>query len=113
MESKKTQDEARVTSTRIPSASKIELTSDPTASIFGSSDSAKPTQESTEKWNPREGQTFRTSLALLGRLLAFSRPEWKQIAMACVSAVLAGAIQRVFGFSMRWMISVYFLPIRS
>ncbi|KAF8013030.1 hypothetical protein BT93_I1023 [Corymbia citriodora subsp. variegata] len=106
-ESNKTQDEGQVKSTSSQYSSKIEFTSDPTASVFGSADVAESAQESTEKGNTREGQTFRTSL--LRRLLAFSRPEWKQVAMACVSAVLGGAIQPVFAFLMGSMISVFFL----
>ncbi|KAK2631803.1 hypothetical protein EUGRSUZ_L02422 [Eucalyptus grandis] len=54
-----------------------------------------------------KGLRFQTSL--LRRLLSFSRPEWKQVAMACVSAVLGGAIQPVFAFMMGSMISVFFL----
>ncbi|KAI6700619.1 hypothetical protein NL676_014943 [Syzygium grande] len=107
MESKKTQDEAQVTSTRSPSSPKIESTRYPTASVFGSADDAESTQISTERGNTREGQTFQT--LLLRRLLAFSHPEWKQLAMACVSAVLGGAIQPVFAFVMGSMISVFFL----
>ncbi|XP_030553552.2 ABC transporter B family member 15-like [Rhodamnia argentea] len=107
MESKKTQDKAEVTSTRSPSSPKIGFASNPTAFVFRSAGIAESTQESKERGNTREGQTFQTSL--LQRLLAFSRPEWKQVAMACVSAVLAGAIQPVFAFLMGSMISVYFL----
>lgn len=106
-ESEKTQDEGQVTTTRSPYSPKIDFTSDPTASIFSSADIAESTQESTEKGNTREGQTSRTTL--LQRLLAFSCPEWKQVAMACVSAVLCGAIQPVFAFLMGSMISVFFL----
>ncbi|KAL3723216.1 hypothetical protein ACJRO7_035403 [Eucalyptus globulus] len=107
MESKKTQDEAQVISTRSPSSPKIDSTRDPTASIFGSANNAESAQMLAERRNTREGLRFQTSL--LRRLLSFSRPEWKQVAMACVSAVLGGAIQPVFAFMMGSMISVFFL----
>ncbi|KAK3413325.1 hypothetical protein EUGRSUZ_I01893 [Eucalyptus grandis] len=44
MESKKTQDEAQVISTRSPSSPKIDSTRDPTASIFGSANNAESPQ---------------------------------------------------------------------
>ncbi|KAL3723210.1 hypothetical protein ACJRO7_035397 [Eucalyptus globulus] len=107
MESKKTQDEAQVISPRSPSSAKIDSTRDPTASIFGSANNAESAQMLTERRNTREGLRFQTSM--LRRLLSFSRPEWKQVALACVSAVLGGAIQPVFAFMLGSMISVFFL----
>ncbi|KAF8031809.1 hypothetical protein BT93_D0888 [Corymbia citriodora subsp. variegata] len=88
-ESKKTQDE---------------FTRGPSASVFSSANIVESTRESTEKGNTRQGQTFRASLR---RLLAFSRPEWKQLAMARVSAVLGGAVQPVFAFLMGSMMYVF------
>ncbi|XP_047148085.1 ABC transporter B family member 15-like [Vigna umbellata] len=44
------------------------------------------------------------------RLLALNIPEWKQACMGCLNAVLFGAIQPVYAFSMGSVISVYFLP---
>ncbi|RVW24013.1 ABC transporter B family member 15 [Vitis vinifera] len=44
------------------------------------------------------------------RLLAMNRPEWKEASIGCLSAVLSGAIQPLYAFSMGSMISVYFLP---
>ncbi|WVZ14023.1 hypothetical protein V8G54_011589 [Vigna mungo] len=44
------------------------------------------------------------------RLLAMNIPEWKQACMGCLNAVLFGAIQPVYAFSMGSVISVYFLP---
>lgn len=44
------------------------------------------------------------------RLLALNVPEWKQACMGCLNAVLFGAIQPVYAFSMGSVISVYFLP---
>nr|XP_007151162.1 hypothetical protein PHAVU_004G023100g [Phaseolus vulgaris]ESW23156.1 hypothetical protein PHAVU_004G023100g [Phaseolus vulgaris] len=43
------------------------------------------------------------------RLLALNVPEWKQACMGCLNAVLFGAIQPVYAFSMGSVISVYFL----
>jgi len=43
------------------------------------------------------------------RLLALNLPEWKQACMGCLNAVLFGAIQPVYAFSMGSVISVYFL----
>ncbi|XP_015946007.1 ABC transporter B family member 15 [Arachis duranensis] len=44
-----------------------------------------------------------------GRLLALNLPEWKQACLGCMSAVLFGAVQPIYAFSMGSMISVYFL----
>ncbi|XP_051126677.1 ABC transporter B family member 15-like [Andrographis paniculata] len=44
------------------------------------------------------------------RLLAMNSPEWKQATLGCINAVLFGAIQPVYAFTMGSMISVYFLP---
>lgn len=43
------------------------------------------------------------------RLLALNLPEWKQASLGCVSAVLFGAVQPVYAFSLGSMLSVYFL----
>ncbi|XP_057737121.1 ABC transporter B family member 15-like [Arachis stenosperma] len=43
------------------------------------------------------------------RLLALNLPEWKQACLGCMSAVLFGAVQPIYAFSMGSMISVYFL----
>ncbi|XP_051140936.1 ABC transporter B family member 15-like isoform X1 [Andrographis paniculata] len=43
------------------------------------------------------------------RLLAMNMPEWKQATLGCISAILFGAIQPLYAFSMGSMISVYFL----
>ncbi|KAL3629291.1 ABC transporter B member 15 [Castilleja foliolosa] len=47
------------------------------------------------------------------RLLAMNMPEWKQAMFGCVSAILFGAIQPVYAFSMGSMISVYFIQDHS
>ena len=44
------------------------------------------------------------------RLLAMNLPEWRQAAIGCLSAVLFGAVQPMYGFSLGNVISVYFLP---
>ncbi|XP_004489352.1 ABC transporter B family member 15-like [Cicer arietinum] len=43
------------------------------------------------------------------RLLAMNVPEWKQGCLGCLNAVLFGAVQPVYAFSMGSVISVYFL----
>ncbi|XP_022133729.1 ABC transporter B family member 15-like, partial [Momordica charantia] len=43
------------------------------------------------------------------RLLALNLPEWKQASMGCIGAVLFGAIQPLYAFSLGSMVSVYFL----
>ncbi|KAL4366872.1 hypothetical protein GQ457_05G018120 [Hibiscus cannabinus] len=43
------------------------------------------------------------------RLLALNLPEWKQAMMGCLSAILFGAVQPVYAFSLGSMVSVYFL----
>lgn len=43
------------------------------------------------------------------RLLALNLPEWKQAILGCLSAVLFGAVQPLYSFTMGSMISVYFL----
>ncbi|KAK6913177.1 ABC transporter type 1, transmembrane domain [Dillenia turbinata] len=43
------------------------------------------------------------------RLLALNLPEWRQATVGCFTAVLFGAVQPVYAFSMGSMISVYFL----
>ncbi|KAG4193364.1 hypothetical protein ERO13_A07G217000v2 [Gossypium hirsutum] len=43
------------------------------------------------------------------RLLALNLPEWKQAMMGCSCAILFGAVQPVYAFSLGSMISVYFL----
>ncbi|XP_073296143.1 ABC transporter B family member 15-like [Primulina huaijiensis] len=47
------------------------------------------------------------------RLLAMNLPEWKQATLGCTGAILFGAIQPLYAFSMGSMISVYFLPDHS
>ncbi|KAL1173327.1 hypothetical protein V6Z11_A05G405000 [Gossypium hirsutum] len=43
------------------------------------------------------------------RLLALNLPEWRQAIMGCLSAILFGAVQPVYAFSLGSMVSVYFL----
>ncbi|KAE8710012.1 ABC transporter B family member 17 [Hibiscus syriacus] len=43
------------------------------------------------------------------RLLALNVPEWKQAILGCLCAILFGAVQPVYAFSMGSMLSVYFL----
>ena len=43
------------------------------------------------------------------RLLALNLPEWKQAILGCLSAILFGAVQPVYAFSLGSMVSVYFL----
>ncbi|PQQ01211.1 ABC transporter B family member 15 [Prunus yedoensis var. nudiflora] len=47
--------------------------------------------------------------ALFWRLMSMSLPEWKQAILGCLSAVLFGAVQPVYGFFMGTTISVFFL----
>lgn len=42
------------------------------------------------------------------RLIALNQPEWKQAVLGCLSAVLFGAVQPIYAFSMGSMVSVYF-----
>ncbi|PON59409.1 ABC transporter [Parasponia andersonii] len=43
------------------------------------------------------------------RLLALNKPEWKQVSLGCLSAILFGAVQPFCAFTMGTMLSVYFL----
>ncbi|GMI68438.1 multi-drug resistance 13, ATP-binding cassette B15 [Hibiscus trionum] len=43
------------------------------------------------------------------RLLALNLPEWKQAIVGCLCAILFGAVQPVYAFSLGSMLSVYFL----
>ncbi|KAL9997274.1 putative ABC-type xenobiotic transporter [Helianthus debilis subsp. tardiflorus] len=43
------------------------------------------------------------------RLIEMNSPEWKQALFGSVGAILSGAVQPIFSFSMGSMISVYFL----
>ncbi|KAE8706725.1 ABC transporter B family member 17 [Hibiscus syriacus] len=43
------------------------------------------------------------------RLLALNLPEWKQAILGCLCAILFGAVQPVYAFSLGSMLSVYFL----
>ncbi|CAH8310906.1 unnamed protein product [Eruca vesicaria subsp. sativa] len=43
------------------------------------------------------------------RLLAMNLPEWKQALYGCISAILFGAIQPAYAYSLGSMVSVYFL----
>ncbi|KAK6266953.1 hypothetical protein QUC31_017790 [Theobroma cacao] len=43
------------------------------------------------------------------RLLALNLPEWRQAILGCLSAILFGAVQPVYAFSLGSMVSVYFL----
>jgi len=43
------------------------------------------------------------------RLLAMNVPEWKQVWLGCLNAVLSGAVEHMFAFAMGSIISVYFL----
>ncbi|KAI4351539.1 hypothetical protein L6164_005897 [Bauhinia variegata] len=46
---------------------------------------------------------------LFKRLILLILPEWKHASLGCMSAVLFGAVQPIYAFSMGSMISVYFL----
>lgn len=54
-------------------------------------------------------QNLKVSTLSFWRLLALNKPEWKQAIMGCLSAILSGAVQPVYAFSMGAMVSVYFL----
>lgn len=43
------------------------------------------------------------------RLLALNLPEWKQAMLGCLSAILSGAVQPVFAFTVGSMVYVFFL----
>ncbi|TYH76083.1 hypothetical protein ES332_D04G061600v1 [Gossypium tomentosum] len=43
------------------------------------------------------------------RLLVLNLPEWRQAIMGCLSAILFGAVQPVYAFSLGSTVSVYFL----
>ncbi|XP_021771130.1 ABC transporter B family member 15-like [Chenopodium quinoa] len=45
----------------------------------------------------------------LGRLLSLNLPEWKQAILGCLGAILFGAVQPLYAFTMGSLISVYFL----
>ncbi|KAM2014621.1 hypothetical protein ACFX16_045249 [Malus domestica] len=62
---------------------------------------------STAPQNPNSIKSKHTST--FWRLLPMSRPEWKQAVLGCLSAVLFGAIQPVFGFIQGAMLSVFFV----
>lgn len=49
-------------------------------------------------------------VASFKRLLALNIPEWKQALFGSIGAILFGAIQPLYGFTMGSMIWVYFLP---
>ncbi|XLR05066.1 hypothetical protein S83_071264 [Arachis hypogaea] len=51
----------------------------------------------------------RSSSANSVALATLNLPEWKQACLGCMSAVLFGAVQPIYAFSMGSMISVYFL----
>uniref|UniRef100_A0A803MJG3 Uncharacterized protein n=1 Tax=Chenopodium quinoa TaxID=63459 RepID=A0A803MJG3_CHEQI len=44
-----------------------------------------------------------------GRLLSLNLPEWKQAILGCLGAILFGAVQPLYAFTMGSLISVYFL----
>ncbi|XP_021771129.1 ABC transporter B family member 15-like [Chenopodium quinoa] len=48
-----------------------------------------------------------------GRLLALNLPEWKQATLGCLGAMLFGAVQPLYAFSMGSLISVFFLEDRE
>ncbi|KAH0973353.1 hypothetical protein GBA52_025509 [Prunus armeniaca] len=60
----------------------------------------------TAKENPNNMIKPRASF---WRLMSMSLPEWKQATIGCLSAVLFGAVQPVYGFVMGTTISVFFL----
>lgn len=43
------------------------------------------------------------------RLLSMTSPEWKQAILGCLSAMLFGAVQPLYGFTMGTILSVFFL----
>lgn len=43
------------------------------------------------------------------RLLSMTSPEWKQAILGCLSAMLSGAVQPLYGFTMGTILSVFFL----
>ncbi|CAL9014517.1 unnamed protein product [Prunus brigantina] len=60
----------------------------------------------TAKENPNNMIKPRASF---WRLMSMSLPEWKQAILGCLSALLFGAVQPVYGFVMGTTISVFFL----
>ncbi|XP_047314702.1 ABC transporter B family member 15-like [Impatiens glandulifera] len=47
------------------------------------------------------------------RLLAMNMPEWKQALLGSISAILFGAVQPLYAFSLGSMVSIYYLPEHS
>ncbi|XP_039053529.1 ABC transporter B family member 15-like [Hibiscus syriacus] len=81
----------------------IYSTSSRRLSLVSRSDSANSlARESLMEYQKLPVPSFR-------RLLALNLPEWKQAIMGCLSAILFGAVQPVYAFSLGSMLSVYFL----
>ncbi|KAI8541582.1 hypothetical protein RHMOL_Rhmol08G0072800 [Rhododendron molle] len=72
-----------------------------------SSNSANLSQRLEKPSTVIENQVF--PVPSFRRLLAMNLPEWKQATIGCITAVICGAIQPVYGFTMGSMISIFFL----
>ncbi|KAJ4707552.1 ABC transporter family protein [Melia azedarach] len=62
-----------------------------------------------KKENNNKGDSNKLTVPSFRRLLALNLPEWKQVSLGCLNAILFGAVQPVYAFTWGSMITVYFL----
>ncbi|OMO96716.1 hypothetical protein CCACVL1_04805 [Corchorus capsularis] len=89
----------------------INSTSSRRLSLVSRSSSANSITQNPPVSLPRESAVEDQKLPVpsFRRLLALNLPEWKQAVLGCLSAILFGAVQPVYAFSLGSMVSVYFL----
>lgn len=79
-------------------------------SMFSQSSSANSVVLTLREENNNTPQEQVFPVPSLRRLLAMNSPEWKQAIIGCLSAIVFGAIQPAYAFSLGSMVSVFFLP---
>ncbi|KZV17232.1 ABC transporter B family member 15-like [Dorcoceras hygrometricum] len=106
-QTKKTEDQSQVGSSSITNTDVHSMSSRRLAMVSRSSSANSAALRDLAPVTPAD-QVFSTPS--FKRLLAMNLPEWKQAVLGCIGAILFGAIQPLYAFSMGSMISIYFLP---
>ncbi|KAK7395499.1 hypothetical protein VNO78_16058 [Psophocarpus tetragonolobus] len=63
-------------------------------------------------YNATEGEE-KVKAPSFRRLLSLSKPEWKQVLLGCLNAIVFGAVQPLYAFTMGSTILLYFNPDRD
>lgn len=101
----KTQSDENVAATFTDVDTDITCLVDPTSSA---EDHISVRQASTNNNKNEEDENQLNNPVSFWKLILLNAPEWKQAVLGCLSAMVFGAVQPVYAFTMGSMISVYF-----